>query len=596
MRCWILVLVAMLVACGGSSGGSTTVDPPVPDAASVTVDATTKTINFNWLQIPNATYYRLLENADGNSGFSQVGDDIPAGSPAASLRISAHMFDWLDAQYIVEACNVTGCNSSDVVTVTDLMLDTIGHIKASNSGGSDRFGEFVGLSADGRTLAVGAGGESSLATGIDGDQSDPAEFGWGAGAVYVFRDGNSGWQQEAYIKASNTEFRDFFGWSGALSADGNTLAVGAYGEDSNATGIDGDQADNSAEYAGAVYVFRFDGANWYQQAYLKASNTNAEDQFGFQIALSEDGDTIAVAAHGEDSAATGVDGDQADNSAPGSGAVYVFRFDGSAWHQQAYIKASNSEAEDSFGKIALGADGNTLAVGSSDSSAATGIGGDQADNSADKSGAVYLFRFNGSEWQQQAYIKASNTETDDGFGDSVALSSDGNTLAVGAWKEDSGATGINGNEADNSADGAGAIYIFRFDGTAWNQQAYVKASNTDPGDNFARVALAADGNTLAATALWETGSATGVNGDPFDNSAPLAGAVYMFSFDGTAWNQISYVKATNTEERDHFGAAALSGDGSTLAVGAYQEDSNATGINGDQSDNSARESGAVYVY
>jgi len=95
------------------------------------------------------------------------------------------------------------------------------------------------------------------------------------------------------------------------------------------------------------------------------------------------------------------------------------------------------------------------------------------------------------------YFKASNTGAGDGFGYSAALSADGNTLAVGAPYEDSGATGINGNENDDSMRSSGAVYVFVHNTTgAWSQQAYVKASNTGANDNFgAALALSADGNT-----------------------------------------------------------------------------------------------------
>src|SRR5215831_5975309 len=91
---------------------------------------------------------------------------------------------------------------------------------------------------------------------------------------------------------------------------------------------------------------------------------------------------------------------------------------------------------------------------------------------------------------QRAYIKASNTDRGDQFGSSVALS--GNTLVVGANFEASAATGVNGNQTDNSAHNAGAAYVFVRDGTNWSQQAYLKASNTESNDNFSRVAISGD--------------------------------------------------------------------------------------------------------
>jgi hypothetical protein len=127
-----------------------------------------------------------------------------------------------------------------------------------------------------------------------------------------------------YVKASNTAAGDEFGLALALSADGSTLAVGAHREDSNATGIGGDSADNSATDSGAVYVFTRASGVWSQQAYVKASNTAAGDEFGLALALSADGSTLAVGAHREDSNATGIGGDQAEDSAVDAGAVYLY--------------------------------------------------------------------------------------------------------------------------------------------------------------------------------------------------------------------------------------------------------------------------------
>jgi hypothetical protein len=138
--------------------------------------------------------------------------------------------------------------------------------------------------------------------------------------VYVFVRSETTWAQQAYLKASTTGANDLFGYSVAVSGD--TVVVGAYQEDSNATGVNGNQADNSATDAGAAYVFVRSGATWAQQAYLKASNTGATDFFGYNVAVS--GNTVVVGAHQEASNATGVNGEQADNSAANAGAAYVF--------------------------------------------------------------------------------------------------------------------------------------------------------------------------------------------------------------------------------------------------------------------------------
>ncbi|MDR4469448.1 MAG: FG-GAP repeat protein [Nitrospira sp.] len=139
-------------------------------------------------------------------------------------------------------------------------------------------------------------------------------------------------KQQAYVKASNTESDDWFGTN--IVVDGDTLVVGVSFEDSAATGINGNQADNSAPDSGAVYVFTRTGGVWSQQAYVKAANTEAGDESGSWVAIA--GDTLVVGAPFEDSAATGINGNQADNSAPDSGAVCVFTRAGGVWSQQAY--------------------------------------------------------------------------------------------------------------------------------------------------------------------------------------------------------------------------------------------------------------------
>ena len=112
--------------------------------------------------------------------------------------------------------------------------------------------------------------------------------------MYIYRFDGVGWIQQAYVKASNTDIGDFFGLRVSLDADGSTLAVAAPSERSNATGINGNQSDNSLFRVGAAYVFRFDGADWSQQAYIKAPNADERDSFGYGMALSAGGNTLGL--------------------------------------------------------------------------------------------------------------------------------------------------------------------------------------------------------------------------------------------------------------------------------------------------------------
>ncbi len=232
--------------------------------------------------------------------------------------------------------------------------------------------------------------------------------------------------QQAYVKAVNTGAGDNFGHAVAMS--GSTLVIGAPNEAGNAVGVNGDTLNNSLNGAGAVYVFTRSGTTWTQQAYLKASNTGEQDQFGAAVAIA--GETIVVGAPREASGALGVNGNQADNTTAGAGAAYVFVRNGTTWTQQAYLKASNTGADDLFG-TAVAITGDTVVVGAyQEDSNATGANGTQSDNSAGNAGAAYVFTRSGTTWTQQAYLKASNTQAGDRFGQAVALS--GDTLAFGA--------------------------------------------------------------------------------------------------------------------------------------------------------------------
>ncbi len=376
----------------------------------------------------------------------------------------------------------------------------------------------------------------------------------------------------------------------AVAASGDTVVIGDPWESSAATGVNGDQSDNSLSASGAAYVFVRTNGAWRQQAYLKASNTGQYDQFGFSVGI--DGDTVVVGAYLEASGARGIDGNAANDSAPESGAAYIFTRTNDAWSQQAYLKASNTDRGDHFG-YSVAVAGNTVVVGApSEASGATGVNGEQFDNSKRAAGAAYVFARANGVWSQHAYLKASNAESQDSFGRAVAIS--GETIAVGAPGEDSSATGVNGNPADNGASASGAAYVFARSGDAWAQQAYLKASNTDREDSFGS-SVAVDGDTVVVGAPSEDGGATGVNGNQEGRSAPYSGAGYVFVRSAGTWSQQAYLKASNAGVGDEFGSSvAISGD--TVVVGAIREASKALGIGGDQTDDTKTVSGAAYVY
>ena len=227
-------------------------------------------------------------------------------------------------------------------------------------------------------------------------------------------------QQAAKVTGSGEISREEFGYSVALSADGNTALVG--GPSSNYT------------YAGGAWVFTRSGATWTQQAKLISAEVTGFTGFGRSVALSADGNTAAIGAP---------------LSGTESGAVWIFSRSGSAWTEQAKLKGSGATSDCciDFGfSVALSADGNTVLIGA------------PRDNEV---GAVWVFTRSGSSWTQQGEklkggeaIKFQEAFTGD-FGYSVALSSDGNTALIG---------GANDNGR------AGAAWVFTRSSSTWAQQ------------------------------------------------------------------------------------------------------------------------------
>ncbi len=553
-------------------------------------------------------------------------------------HLSAGFFLALAVAVLIAQGHVRSQGQDRPAPVPMLPLKQTAYIKASNAEAYDHFacgggnqghnGNSIAVSGDGTTMAIGAPYESGGAQGINGSQNDNSSY--ASGAVYVLIRQGGTWTHQAYVKASNTGQSDHFGASVVLSRDGNTMAVAAHWESSAATGINGDQSDDSLRQAGAVYIFTRTGTTWAQQAYVKASNTGRKgpagdlgdgDQFGYSIALSGDGNTLAAGAITEDSAAREVNGNEKDDSQQSAGAVYVFTRTAAAWTQQAYLKTATGEAGDLFGfAVALSFDGHTLVGSGFDERSSSRVINGPHDRLAGGSGALYVFTRRDGAWSQEAYIKGSKTEATDQLGYSVAISEDGNTIASGAGDEDCLTPGINPPGCDNDSPPrgtaniwVGAAYVFVRTGTTWSEQAFIKASNPRPYNSFGvKLGLSGDGNTLAVASYVEDNGGQGIRGpewqpflivdflDPWrdrQQQAVESGAVYLYTRSGTTWTQRAYIKGSNTEAGDEFGSAvAVSGDGRMIVVGAHNEDGGTRGLNGNQADNSGDDSGAAYVF
>ena len=356
---------------------------------------------------------------------------------------------------------------------------------------------------------------------------------YGNEAAYIFTYSGTTWTEQQILTASDSASFDYFGNSVDISTDGNTVIVGAYQEDTTAT----DQ--------GAAYVFTRTGSTWTQQAKLRASDADISDNFGASVSLSADGNTALIGADNE-------------NTSPNSdnGAAYVFTRSGSTWTQQQKLLASDRASNENFGnRVSLSADGNTAIIGA-----------DAEDTSPNtNNGAAYVFTRSGTTWTEQQKLLASDLAAGDQFGFSVAISSDGNTAVIGA---------IQGDTSPNSNNGA--AYIFTRSEGVWTEQQKLTASDRASNEFFGwSVSFSSDGNTLAIGAIDEDTSPTSDNG-----------AVYIFTRSAGVWGQKQKLVASDRETNDSFGkSVALSLDGNVVIVGASNEKTSSYTLNG-----------AAYIY
>lgn len=271
---------------------------------------------------------------------------------------------------------------------------------------------------------------------------------------------------------------------------------------------------------------------------------------------------------------------------PGPGVVFLFERGPTGWTSTATLTPPADAEVLGFGAtLALSGDGRTLVVG--------------APGDYRAAGRVFVYDLDADRSTPRATL-VSPVNRDDDFGGSLALTPAGDLLVVGIPDDGSPGTGVGAEPVGFGAPTSGAVAVFRRGGGgAWGLEAFVKPSNTHEGAGFgAAVAVASDGQRFAVGAPRDTAMGTGVNGD--ETPAPIgqaisAGAAFVFSAGPNGWRQTYFLKPDAPDTRDEFGAAIAMGR-RVLAVGMRDDDSAAAGPDGDPTDDTLSNAGAVYVY
>jgi hypothetical protein len=383
---------------------------------------------------------------------------------------------------------------------------------ASDKAANDYFGNSVSINADGTKVVIGA------------RYANPDGISY-AGAVYIFKYNGSAWSQEAKLVASDKADTDYFGVSVSINADGTKVVIGAYYADPD--GISG---------AGAAYIFKYNGSTWSQEAKLVASDKAVNDIFGYSVSINADGTKVVIGAYGATPDGT-----------ISAGAAYIFKYNGSAWSQEAKLAASDKVSGDRFGySVSINADGTKVVICAYIADPGGII----------NAGAVYIFKYNGSTWSQEAKLVASDKAANDYFGVSVSINADGTKVVIGAHLAD-----------PDGISAAGAAYIFKYNGSAWSQEAKLVASDKEATDYFGySVSINADGTKVVIGAYNDDSDGIG-----------NAGAAYIFKYNGSGWIQEAKLVASDKAAGDIFGySVSINADGAKVVISAYQADPGGT--------------------
>jgi hypothetical protein len=553
-------------------------------------------LRFNWVATEGADFYRLLVNPDGKSGYTFVGaisaEEFANRESFANalfrFRVAVHLFDWEDAIFLLEACfgeqGNAECQAVGQQTVRNLSPALITRLTTPPvpvNPFATSFGVSTAISEDGLFAAVGANTASELECAEDEivDVEEPVSGDCERQVPPNCAEFAEGEEPEncidyATCEADGSPDQEF-------PAECELLVAPAF---------------RTVLAAGLVYVYNRASMDdpWTLDAVVAAPNAEEEDNFGWQVSLSDDGSVLAVSAPGEDSSLAG---GQDDNSLESTGGVYVFEREDATgeWLFDQLIKLGSQEEEEVFGwSLELSGDGLTLAAGSV-----------QRD---DCRGRVATFgRVEGGGWDLLSALVAPARQENDLFGESVSLDYSGSTLAVGMSQNPSEVL-LRGCTAPASLEetGPGAVFVYERSGAGWSQTARLAASNAEKGDRFG-ISVSLNGNKagdgiatrLLVGAPLESSDAVGVNGDQGNEDLSVAsGAAYLFEKTAVGqWNQTQYLKASNTGPTDQFGiAVSLADSGTALAVGAWAEAGFGSGINPTGVFDPAPGAGAAYVF
>lgn len=538
-------------------------------AAQVELHFGVRKFIFEWLDAPDATYYNILEQV-GEQNYTTLSSNIEKGINTYTVNVS--LVAKVDAKYILQSCNPVGCTDGTTIYAGN-MLGAIGYIKTNESTelqlsgkaislnadatvlavgapgspymttdpaqirdewipgsvylfrkingtwiqeqklqapepeNNDGFGNSMSLSSDGNTLSIGSYKENSSSLGVNSVANNNKAL---SGAVYVYSYTNSTWQQDAYIKPNYSYIFQLFGSSSKLSADGNTLVVGAPGSELNFTG----PLSNPLE---AVYIFKKENDLWYQQDYINEHSIGENINFGESVEINHDGTKIFVGAPYSDH----INSDETVIKNTGLTFSYALNAD-DQWEKVQTFSPTSLTRNYALGmSLSLSGNNEKLAVGSY--------------SSYDNKGEISLYNNINNQWGFHTSIKPSNPNTYNTlkFSQDMTLNFDGTLLVVGAPSQRGPLQGVNLPTDDSASNvSAGAAYVYKLQEGLWEESAYLKSANPDNSFKFgSAIGISLDGTTIVVGDPTDNSPFTGISpnlDNPDDETIQASGSVSIF--------------------------------------------------------------------
>jgi hypothetical protein len=532
----IPVLCAITLAFSVSAFGQTT----IPAAPTLTAGAEFKGLRFDWDRVPGATSYHLEFRANQTGPFVNV-QDYPATATATRFTFPLHLYNWTYARYRLAACNSAGCSRSGEVSVSSLRRDAVGYFKSSQPVQGGHFGASKDLSPDGYNMVAAAPGEAT-------ESGDLVE----GGAVYVFRRGTDRkWVQRARLEPQAVSYADYgLSLRVAISASGDTVAVGM--PTFLNPGANGD---------GQVDVFQFTNNAWVR---TRLPRPAAAYSFGDSVALSESGTTLAIQLN---------DGDHS---------VAIYRLINGVWQNVRTLSTTSLGYQELCSLPIMSRDGTAIAERCDDLGSETrprrdyirvhsgenwsvrtditlgypttndtvfGHNGFAIDRTGDTiavqfnqtqmgtlngTGLVKVYKRGSGGYSQVTTLTPGPWRSDTYkfvYGNAIALSGDGQTIAVGDGADNGLGWGPRAAPLWAGTEQTGAVHVYRLT-DSWKLANMVKPNyNPNPGAAHIfgeSVALNQSGHTLIVAVPRESSSASGIDGDWANTNRGTSGAIFMY--------------------------------------------------------------------